>query len=87
MPLIVETSPKKKRRLDDDNDNSIKLSPEKNTKKSTKRMKDEIKIKGIWRSKKSTIEGTEITLSNKDFIKYKEKEKKQLIIIMSLIIG
>ena len=44
MPLIVETSPKKKRRMDDDNDNSIKLSLEKNTKKSIKRMKDKIKI-------------------------------------------
>ena len=30
--------------MDDDNDNSIKLSQEKNTKKSTKRMKDKIKI-------------------------------------------
>ena len=30
--------------MDDDNDNSIKLSPEKNTEKSTKRMKDKIKI-------------------------------------------
>ena len=29
MSLIVEISPKKKRRMDDDNDNSIKLSPEK----------------------------------------------------------
>ena len=29
MSLIVETSPKKKRRMDDDNDNSIKLSQEK----------------------------------------------------------
>ena len=37
--------------MDDDNDNSIKLSQEKNTKKSTKRMKEEIKIKGIRRSK------------------------------------
>ena len=32
MSLIVETSPKKKRRMDDDNDNSIKLYPVKNTK-------------------------------------------------------
>ena len=37
MSLIVETSPKKKRRMDDNNDNSIKLSPEKNTKKSNER--------------------------------------------------
>ena len=77
VPLIVETSPKKKRRMDDDNDNSIKLSPEKNTKKSTKRMKEEIKIKGIRRSKKSTIEGKEIILSNNDFIKYKEKDNEK----------
>ena len=76
MSIIVETSPKKKRRMDDDNDNSIKLSPEKNTKKSTKRMKEEIKIKGIRRSKKSTIEGKEIILSNNDLIKYKENEKE-----------
>ena len=77
VSLIVETSPKKKRRMDDDNDNSIKLSPEKNTKKSTKRMKEEIKIKGIRRSKKSTIEGKEIILSNNDFIKYKEKDNEK----------
>ena len=77
VSIIVETSPKKKRRMDDDNDNSIKLSPEKNTKKSTKRMKDEIKIKGIRRSKKSTIEGKEIILSNIDLIKYKENEKEK----------
>ena len=77
VSIIVETSLKKKRRMDDDNDNSIKLSPEKNTKKSTKRMKEEIKIKGIRRSKKSTIEGKEIILSNNDFIKYKEKEKEK----------
>ena len=50
----------------------------KNTKKLTKGMIDKIKIKGIWRSKKSTIEGKEITLSNKDFIKYKEKEKEAI---------
>ena len=77
VSLIVEISPKKKRRMDDDNDNSIKLSPEKNTKKSTKRMKEEIKIKGIRRSKKSTIEGKEIILSNNDFIKYKEKDNEK----------
>ena len=77
VSIIVETSPKKKRRMDDDNDNSIKLSPEKNTKKSTKRMKEEIKIKGIRRSKKSTIEGKEIILSNNDFIKYKEKDNEK----------
>ena len=64
--------------MDDDNDNSIKLSPEKNTKKSTKRMKEEIKIKGIRRSKKSTIEGKEIILSNNDLIKYKENEKESI---------
>ena len=29
MSIIVETSPKKKRSMDNDNDNSIKLSPEK----------------------------------------------------------
>ena len=63
--------------MDDDNDNSIELSPEKNTKKSTKRMKEEIKIKGIRRSKKSTIEGKEIILSNNDFIKYKEKDNEK----------
>ena len=63
--------------MDDDNDNSIKLSPEKNTKQSTKRMKEEIKIKGIRRSKKSTIEGKEIILSNNDFIKYKEKDNEK----------
>ena len=56
MSLIVGTSPKKKRRMDDDNDNSIKLSPEKNTKKSTKRMKDKIKIEESRKSEKSTIE-------------------------------
>ena len=50
MSIIVETSPKKKRRMDDDNDNSIKLSPEKNTKKSTKRMKDKIKIEECRKS-------------------------------------
>ena len=38
--------------------------------------KQQIKIKGIRRSKKSTIEGKEIILSNNDFIKYKEKDKK-----------
>ena len=43
--------------MDDDNDNSIKLSPEKNTKKSTKRMKDKIKIEECLKSEKSTIEG------------------------------
>ena len=32
--------------MDDDNDNSIKLPQEKNTKKSTKRIKDKIKIEG-----------------------------------------
>ena len=63
--------------MDDDNDHSIKLSPEKNTKKSTKRMKEEIKIKGIRRSKKSTIEGKEIILSNNDLIKYKEKDNEK----------
>ena len=89
MSLIVETSPKKKRRMDDDNDNSIKLPLEKNTKKSTKRMKDKIKIEEIRKSEKSTIEGKEIILSNNDLIKYKEKDKKmkQLIIIKSPIIG
>ena len=78
MPLIVETSPKKKRRMDDNNDNWIKLSPEKNTKKSTKRKKDKIKIEEIQRSTKSTIEGKEIILSNNDLIKYKEKEKEAI---------
>ena len=75
--------------MDDDNDNSIKLSPEKNTKKSTKRMKDKIKIEESRKSEKSTIEGKEIILSNNDLIKYKEKDKKmkQLIIIKSPIIG
>ena len=77
VSIIVETSPKKKRKMDDDNDNSIKLPLEKNTKKSTKRMKAEIKIKGIRRSKKSTIEGKEIILSNNDFIKFKEKDNEK----------
>ena len=40
-------------------------------------MKEEIKIKGIRRSKKSTIEGKEIILSNNDLIKYKENEKEK----------
>ena len=63
--------------MDDDNDNSIKLSPEKNTKKSTKRMKDKIKIQESRKSEKSTIEGKEIILSNNDLIKYKENEKEK----------
>ena len=41
--------------MDDDNDNSIKLSPEKNTKKSTKRMKDKIKIEESRKSEKDAI--------------------------------
>ena len=57
VSLIVETSPKKKRRMDNDNDNSIKLSLEKNTKKSIKRMKDKIKIEESRKSEKSMIEG------------------------------
>ena len=69
MSLIVETFPKKKRRMDDDNDNSIKLSAEKNTKKLTKGMKDEIKIEESRKSEKSTIEGKEIILSNNDLMK------------------
>ena len=69
VSLIVETSPKKKRRMGDDNDNSIKLSQEKNIKKSTKRMKDKIKIEENRKSEKSTIEGKEIILSNNDLIK------------------
>ena len=69
MSIIVETSPKKKRRMDDDNDNSIKLSPEKNTKKSTKRMKDKIKIEESRKSEKSTIEAKEIILSNNGLTK------------------
>ena len=77
VSLIVETSPKKKRKMDDDNDNSIKLPLEKNTKKSTKRMKDKIKIEEIQRSTKSKIEGKEIILSNNDFIKYKEKDNEK----------
>ena len=76
MSLIVEKSPKKKRRIDNDNDNSIKLPLEKNTKKSTKRMKDKIKIEERRKSEKSTIEEKEIILSNNDLIKYKEKDKK-----------
>ena len=60
----------------DDDDNSIKLSPEKSTKKSTKRMKDKIKIEENRKSEKSTIEGKEIILSNNDLIKYKENEKE-----------
>ena len=39
-----------------DNKNNIKIEKTGGTKKSTKRMKEEIKIKGIRRSKKSTIE-------------------------------
>ena len=35
----------------------IKLSQEKNTKKSTKRMEDKIKIEECLKSEKSTIEG------------------------------
>ena len=77
VSLIVETSPKKKRRMDDDNDNSIKLSLEKNTKKSIKRMKDKIKIEELRKSEKSTIEEKEIILSNNDLIKYKENEKEK----------
>ena len=76
MAIIVETSPKKKRRMDDDNDNSIKLSPEKITKKLTKRMKDKIKIEESRKSEKSTIEGKEIILSNNDLIKRKAKRKR-----------
>ena len=47
----------------------IKLSQEKNIKKSTKRMKDKIKIEENRKSEKSTIEGKEIILSNNDLIK------------------
>ena len=63
--------------MDDDNDNSIKLSLEKNTKKSIKRMKDKIKIEESRKSEKSMIERKEIILPNNDLIKYKEKEKEK----------
>ena len=46
-----------------------KTNPEKNTKKSTKGMKDKIKIEESRKSEKPTIKGKEIILSNNDLIK------------------